>query len=139
MQPINLYTLTRIRNTPDFTAFEKHLSRRKYKLQEREREIESLNILIDMLLEEGASSFSLDSFYYSYVIPQLGKEFDLLKFTDSMIINIELKSEDVGEERSLKQLRNNRHYLKHIGCHLYLSRTPGICTNTKMINSADRV
>ena len=116
LQPINLYTLTRIRNMPDFTAFEKHLSRRKYKLQEREREIESLNILIDMLLEEGASSFSLDSFYYSYVIPQLGKEFDLLKFTDSIIINIELKSEDVGEERSLKQLRNNRHYLKHIGC-----------------------
>ena len=58
LQPINLYTLTRIRNMPDFTAFEKHLSRRKYKLQEREREIESLNILIDMLLEEGASSVS---------------------------------------------------------------------------------
>lgn len=116
LQSVNLFTLTRTRNISDFTSFEKHLSRRKYKLQEREREIESLNVLVDMLLDEGADLFCLDSFYYSYVIPQLGKEFDLLKFTDSVIINIELKSEDVGEERRLRQLKNNRHYLKHIGC-----------------------
>ena len=88
LQSVNLFTLTRTSNISDFTSFEKHLSRRKYKLQEREREIESLNVLVDMLLDEGADLFCLDSFYYSYVIPQLGKEFDLLKFTDSVIINI---------------------------------------------------
>ncbi|MCQ2465719.1 MAG: hypothetical protein MJ095_09065 [Oscillospiraceae bacterium] len=115
MQPVNLFALTRISKASEFTVFEKHLSHRKYRLQEREREVESLNVLVDMLVSEGTDVFSLDGFYFGYVIPQLGKEFDLLKFTDSAIINIELKSEDVGEERRIRQLRNNRHYLKHIG------------------------
>lgn len=84
-------------------------------MQEKEREVESLILLTEALLAEGADSTCLDDFYYSYVIPQLGKEFDLLKFTEDVIINIELKSEDVGEERRIKQLKNNRHYLKHIG------------------------
>ncbi len=115
MNPINLYTLTRITDPSEFTSFEKHLSGRSYTLQQREREIESLQILIRMLLDEDTDKLFLDGFYYGYVIPQLGKEFDLLKFTKDAVINIELKSEDVGEDRRIKQLSCNKHYLNHLG------------------------
>lgn len=115
MNPINLYTLTRITDPSEFTSYEKHLSGRAYTLQQREREIESLQVLVNMLLNEKTDKTFLDGFYYGYVIPQLGKEFDLLKFTEDAVINIELKSEDVGEERRIKQLSCNKHYLNHLG------------------------
>ncbi len=115
MIPVNLYTLTRITDPVGFTVYEKHLSQRSYTIQPREREIESVQVLVDMLLEVNTDKRFLDNFYYGYVIPQLGKEFDLLKFTKDAVINIELKSEDVGEERRIKQLSCNKHYLNHLG------------------------
>lgn len=115
MNSVNLYTLTRITEPSEFTSYEKHLSQRSYTLQQREREIESLQTLVEMLLEENIPKICLDNFYYGYVIPQLGKEFDLLKFTRDAVINIELKSEDVGEERRIRQLSCNKHYLNHLG------------------------
>ena len=56
----------------------------------------------------------LDNFYIGYKIPQIGKEFDLLKFGKDSIINIELKSES-GEDQILSQLLRNKYYLSFIG------------------------
>ena len=57
----------------------------------------------------------LDGFFYSYIIEHIGKEFDLLKISSDgeCALNIELKSEDIGEERIRKQLEQNRYYLSH--------------------------
>ena len=57
----------------------------------------------------------LDGFFFSYVIEHIGKEFDLLKISSDgeCALNIELKSEDIGEERIRKQLEQNRYYLSH--------------------------
>ena len=54
-------------------------------------------------------------FFYSYQIPKLGKEFDLLQIKDDQIINIELKSGAVSEEAIRKQLMQNRYYLSVLG------------------------
>src|SRR5699024_2864371 len=54
------------------------------------------------------------NFYIGYEIPQLGKEFDLLKFTSEKVLNIELKSK-ATEEKKEKQLRNNLYYLEALG------------------------
>lgn len=54
------------------------------------------------------------NFYIGYEIPQLGKEFDLLKFTSEKVLNIELKSK-ATEEKIEKQLRNNLYYLEALG------------------------
>lgn len=67
---------------------------------------------------------NLDGFVFSYTIEHIGKEFDLLKFARgergvTRILNIELKSENVGEDRILKQLRQNRYYLGHITKRIY--------------------
>lgn len=58
-------------------------------------------------------------FLFGYVVPQLNKEFDLLKITESTCLNIELKSSEVSAERIERQLRQNTHYLKLLNKHYY--------------------
>lgn len=54
----------------------------------------------------------LSGFIYGYVVPQLNKEFDLLRITETACLNIELKSGSVSDEKIRRQLIQNRHYLK---------------------------
>ena len=54
-------------------------------------------------------------FFYSFQIPKLGKEFDLLQIRDDQIVNIELKSGIVSEDAILRQLVQNRYYLSVLG------------------------
>ena len=56
-----------------------------------------------------------DSFIYNYIVPQLNKEFDLIKITDNDCINIELKSYDVDKQKIKNQLIQNKYYLKMLG------------------------
>ena len=56
-----------------------------------------------------------------YTIEHIGKEFDLLKFSSDSgcVLNIELKSVKVEEDRIRKQLDQNRYYLSHIASEIY--------------------
>jgi DNA polymerase III delta prime subunit len=81
------------------------------------QEIEDINNLLQNLKVEVKD---MQGFIYSYVVPQLNKEFDLLKITNMTCINIELKSKNVGVERIKKQLLQNKMYLKLLGKELYL-------------------
>ena len=53
-----------------------------------------------------------NDFHISYSIPQIGKEFDLLRITEKNILNIELKSEFTSKIKN--QLLKNRYYLKFL-------------------------
>lgn len=77
----------------------------------RHHEIIDIKSMVDSVLLDRTF---LDGFIYSYSISQLNKEFDLLKITDMSVINIEVKGEQICEERIKKQLMQNRHYLKMI-------------------------
>ncbi len=69
--------------------------------------------------------------FYSYTIAHISKEFDLLKVAANrkLILNIELKSEDVGEERIKQQLVRNRYYLSPVTTNV-ISYTYILNTNT---------
>ena len=54
----------------------------------------------------------LTGFIYGYLVPQLNKEFDLIKITGSCCLNIELKSDEISEKKLKRQLIQNLHYLK---------------------------
>ena len=56
----------------------------------RHQEIEGISSLIRLI---NAPDERLSGFIYGYVVPQLNKEFDLLKITNSTCLNVELKSE----------------------------------------------
>lgn len=114
-----LYTASRV-NIRDYRIYEKILSNRLRITNLGEREKGSLYYLVDLLLSKNCSIDMLDNFYYSYTIPHIGKEFDLLKINDEIILNIELKSENVGLDRIKAQLLRNYNYLKYLSKKMYL-------------------
>ena len=73
-------------------------------------------LLMTLELEENQSK----NFLYGYIVPQLGKEFDLIKVSKNKCVDIELKSEVVSLEKIKKQLKQNYHYLRLISDNVYL-------------------
>ncbi len=118
--PINLYLLSRIRQEAAFNNVFRHTSKKRAGSKTPIHEIESLRRLSDRLLAAGVTVPELDGFFMSYSIPQIGKEFDLLKFGPGGCLNIELKSQPVPLEQIRAQLLKNRHYLAHLGRKMHL-------------------
>lgn len=83
--------------------------------QIRETEVQQINSLVNNFKK---SQTRLSNFYVGYKIPQIPKEFDLLRFGSDSIINIELKS-DFNVDKIKKQLLENRYYLSLLGCPIY--------------------
>lgn len=115
MKPLNLYVLTRSVEEYPFNANEKHLSGREDVLHIRRHELLSVRYLVDALDKLNLPLSLYDGFDFSYRIPQIGKEFDLLKISEKRILNIELKSVDVGFDKMETQLRRNKYYLNYLG------------------------
>lgn len=124
MKTINLFTLTRARDVSDFSRLLQSLSDRPYLKPVGGHEAASLRALTENLLgclpADDPLQY-LDGFWFSYTIAHISKEFDLLKFSENgdCILNIELKSEAIGEERIRAQLEQNRYYLSNISGSIY--------------------
>ena len=115
MKSLNLFALTRVNDVGTFYNFEKQLSGREIPLKAKAYEMQCIIEFVNSLRNVGALIENFDGFYHSYVIQQIGKEFDLLRIGYSGIINIELKSQQVAEEKIQSQLINNKYYLSHLG------------------------
>lgn len=115
----HLYTSAKIR-IAEYRSYDKILSNRLKISNLGEREKGSLYYLVDHLLKKNCNIAKLENFYYSYIIPHIGKEFDLLKLDSKAILNIELKSQHVGLDRIKAQLLNNKKYLKYLNKEMYL-------------------
>lgn len=81
-------------------------------------DIETLKIFMSETIFAKMPISFFNDFYFNYSIPQIGKEFDLLRFTDNSILNIELKSEYTIKIQ--KQLIKNKYYLKFLDKSIYL-------------------
>ena len=125
MKAVNLHLLTRIKDPDTMSLLFHALSGRRRLKAISAHEAASLCSLVHFLEEEQPDLADniglLDGFFFSYVIEHIGKEFDLLKISadGSCALNIELKSEDIGEERIRKQLEQNRYYLSHASGTIY--------------------
>ncbi|MCG9124987.1 ATP-binding protein [Laribacter hongkongensis] len=95
----------------------------------KDEEIDDLSCLVGLLRKEGGSVSIFEKFYVGYSIPQIGKEFDLLRFDSDCVINVELKRNST-EEKIKKQLRRNNYYLSFIGrricCYCFISETKSL-------------
>ncbi len=120
MQPINIYLQTRVNDKNCFDIIAKHSSRSK-EISLKEHEIKSLRNFVEELIKHEITTEMLDGFFIDFEIPQIGKEFDLLKITDNQCLNIELKSQEVSEQEICDQLIKNKHYLSHLSkkCSLF--------------------
>lgn len=94
-----------------FPAYEAHLSDRTECIRFNAKEYKALKYFVDSLNNYVGHS-ELNDFAYSYCIPQISKEFDLLKITDKSVLNIELKSEKT--DKVARQLERNHYYLKSL-------------------------
>ena len=130
MKAVNLHILTRTPDHESMSLLLQALSGRADCKDISPHEAATLSCLISALsehfsgtpsLQGGAWLPLLDGFYFSYIIEHIGKEFDLLKVSadNECVLNIELKSEEIGEERIRRQLEQNRYYLTHIAHTIY--------------------
>ena len=83
-------------------------------------DLETLKFLISSIykIESKINIKNFNDFYIGYSIPQIGKEFDLLRFTEKEILNIELKTEITHKIEH--QLIKNKYYLKFLNKKLFL-------------------
>lgn len=120
MRAINLYTISREIDDELRPLYERSLSNREDILKVHKEEIEIIKIIVNNLIFSKAEKYSYENWFYSFSIPQIGKEFDLLKISvDNEIINVELKSQEVSLEKIEKQLVQNRYYLSHVASKIF--------------------
>ncbi|MGN0325261.1 MAG: ATP-binding protein [Lachnospiraceae bacterium] len=120
MHALNLYTISREIDDELLPLYERALSDRNEFLKIRKEEIELIKTIVNNLHFFKAEKYCYENWFYSFSIPQIGKEFDLLKISlDNKIINIEIKSQEVSLEKIEKQLIQNRYYLSHVASEIY--------------------
>jgi Uncharacterized conserved protein (DUF2075) len=113
---INIYSLLQASETLDQARFNNF--KVFYGVEIKAAEIDDLRYMAEALRSINPSVQLLNQFYVGYKIPQIGKEFDLLRFGESSVINIELKQLCV-EEKIFGQLLRNKYYLSFIGRAVY--------------------
>jgi Uncharacterized conserved protein (DUF2075) len=112
LKRINVKSLLQAKETLSKPAFDLFLQH--FGIEIRDAEIEDLRGLSTALTEANCGMESFDGYFVGYKIPQIGKEFDLLRFGQRCIVNIELKSAS-SEEKIKKQLERNKYYLSFLG------------------------
>jgi len=114
MKEVNLVSITSAYDTfGKEELFNNYLSFFGVSLKERERE--DLKSFSDKIRAKITSLKVLEGYYLGFKIPQISKEFDILRIGKEFVINIELKNEFTTEERIKKQLKQNKYYLSFLG------------------------
>ena len=93
---VSLLDMTKLRNneplSKQYIQYLCGISEQSYRHQEI---LDIYNLVNTTLLQDA----KYEGYIYGYVVPQLNKEFDLLKITKDACLNIELKSGEVSEEK----------------------------------------
>lgn len=111
MKSINTISLVQAYDSlqaSEYEAYKKH-----YGIDIKNNEVDDLKQLVIKIYEVLQYVNIFNDFYVGYKIQHISKEFDLLRFGDNYILNIELKKSST-EEKVKKQLLRNKYYLSHI-------------------------
>lgn len=116
MKPVNLISLISVYATGDAELLGRYTGYHGIGTAQggmRTAEMEDIISLIDDMEDERADDEAFDNYFVGYSIPQIGKEFDLLRFGKDSVIDIEIKR-SATSERAEKQLRQNAYYLSFL-------------------------
>jgi len=116
LKNINILSLTQAHSALEKESYTNFLSH--YDIEIKSEEVEDLKALVNILYDQAIDKSIFSKFYVGYKIPQIGKEFDLLRFGEECVLNIELKSTST-KEKIKKQLIRNKYYLSYIGKQIY--------------------
>lgn len=112
MKPVHIRSLLQAKASLNAEIFDSYLSYSGTDI--KMAELKDLDKFTQTITAAGANAKDLDAFYIGYKIPQIGKEFDLLRFGQDSIVNVELKSNATPEKIRAQLLRNN-YYLSFLG------------------------
>lgn len=85
----------------------------------KDYELCGIESLCQQLLSVNQDMSVFTHYFLGYTIPQIGKEFDLLRFGTESIINIEIKT-TCSLDKVLKQQLRNQYYLSFLGKELLI-------------------
>lgn len=111
MKNINILSLVQAFSSLHVESYKNFLS--YYGVKIKNEEVKDLASLLKILTDQTSCKNIFNQFYVGYLIPQIGKEFDLLRFGKEYIINIELKKTSTPAIIQ-KQLKRNKYYLSFI-------------------------
>ncbi len=116
MKHINIISLTQAFDTLEKEEYQNLLV--YHGIEIKDAEVNDLKALITILNDRKGVKSIFNQFYVGYKIPQVSKEFDLLRFGKDSIINIELKNSST-EKKILTQLKQNKYYLSFLNKEVY--------------------
>ncbi|HEV8513182.1 MAG TPA: DNA/RNA helicase domain-containing protein [Cyclobacteriaceae bacterium] len=82
-------------------------------MQIKDDELKDLEVLVNHLKSQSPKMTLFDKYFIGYTIPQISKEFDLLRIDDESVVNIELKRSST-HEKIKTQLIRNKYYLSFL-------------------------
>lgn len=85
----------------------------------KDYELNGIESLVRQLLLVDKDMSVFMHYFLGFSIPQIGKEFDLLRFGTDCIMNIEIKT-DCSIDKILKQQQRNHYYLSFLGKELLI-------------------
>jgi hypothetical protein len=111
MKSINIISLVQAYKSLDPAEYSSYI--KHYGIDINNNEVEDLEIFALRMYKILPFVNIFDVFFVSYKIQHISKEFDLLRFGDNYILNIELKNSST-EVKIKNQLIRNKYYLGHI-------------------------
>lgn len=122
MKEVNLISLLSAFKNLDKATFSSFLAYHSIKI--KISELKDLQVFVDHLKTLSKNIALFDKYFIGYSIPQIGKEFDLLRIDKDTVVNIELKRQST-EEKITVQLLRNKYYLgflkRDIRCYTYVA------------------
>lgn len=122
MKKVNLRQLIDSWNSLDTDIFKKYISYVGIGSAQngvRESELNDMACIVKCLCNSHIGIDKYDGFFVNYSIPQIGKEFDLLRFGKNFILNVEVKRNSTIDKIE-KQLKRNQYYLAFVGIQIKL-------------------
>jgi len=111
MKSVNIISLVQAYSSLDLSEYDTY--NKYYGVDIKNNEVEDLKQLVIKMYEVLPYVNIFNAFYIGYKIQHISKEFDLLRFGENYILNVELKNSST-EEKVKKQLLRNKYYLSHI-------------------------
>ena len=117
MKPINLRNI--VVSNKGLNTETRNALYRVWEISPKQDDLAALESLINEFDKHYSDQYILTTkllseCYFNFSIPRISKEFDCLWIGDKTIVNIELKSQNVGEDKIKKQLVQNKYYLRYL-------------------------
>lgn len=119
MRNINILSIIEAYRKLSNTLFQKLMNSYGITSGIKNYELNGIESFVDELLKANNNISIVNRYYLGYSIPQIGKEFDLLRFGHNYISNIEIKTES-SIEKILKQQQKNKYYLSFLDKPLHI-------------------